>query len=98
MNHPPRICTECGFPVGSSACTCSMTFNRCPVCKQELTSGGCGCNPYEKPWEEPPYTPPPLPIGHIGWRCPVCGAGNAPDIQQCPCTHRYTTDNKTTLR
>lgn len=30
---------------------------------------------------------PPEPTqGTSGWRCPVCGRGNAPFVSQCPCT------------
>ena len=26
-----------------------------------------------------------LPDPPVGWRCPVCGCGNAPWVSQCPC-------------
>lgn len=25
-------------------------------------------------------------VKRIGWRCPVCGGGNAPTVTRCPCT------------
>lgn len=25
-----------------------------------------------------------------GWRCPVCGRGNAPFVASCPCTGTYS--------
>ncbi len=32
----------------------------------------------------PPPPAPPSPMRE-GWVCPVCGAGNAPWVAQCPC-------------
>ena len=30
--------------------------------------------------------PAPVYTGPVGWKCPVCGRGNAPFVSQCPCT------------
>ena len=34
----------------------------------------------------------PRPQGETGWRCPNCGAGNAPFVTQCPCAKETTHD------
>lgn len=31
------------------------------------------------------FNMPAFPAPRTGWRCPVCGAGVAPDIARCPC-------------
>lgn len=28
---------------------------------------------------------PPQPVGLTGWICPICGKGNSPYTQTCPC-------------
>ena len=29
------------------------------------------------------------PVGLPGWICPVCGSGNSPHLNSCPCTGGY---------
>ena len=66
------------------------------ICKGSITLGtGCGtCSKclYELSWlklvpvpqkDVAPYYTPPI---QQGWKCPVCGRGNAPHISTCSCT------------
>ena len=40
--------------------------------------------PYQ-PWSPPIYPAAPVYPAPQGWVCPVCGAANAPHVNQCPC-------------
>lgn len=40
--------------------------------------------PDTTPWPNPIVPDVPMPTPR-GWVCPVCGRGNAPDTQTCPC-------------
>jgi hypothetical protein len=36
------------------------------------------------------YKSTPLPPHQLGWKCPVCGRGNAPWMATCPCNGNKT--------
>ena len=45
------------------------------------------CEDLLKPAESPPgVLYPSSPPGLPGWVCPVCGSGNSPHSNSCPCT------------
>lgn len=60
-----------------------MNFVPCPYCEVD-TAGqhryGCPCRDEAATYTHTVYAPPP-----VGWRCPVCGRGNAPSQPFCPC-------------
>lgn len=60
-----------------------MFLGHCGFCHNQYTDGCKYCSP-NYGWIE-------LPIGESweltteGWECPVCGRGNAPTLETCPC-------------
>jgi hypothetical protein len=59
----------------------------CATCGTFVPYGSmhfCGVTPLQ-PSYPPTFQPiPPAPVS--GWRCPSCGAGNAPWVARCACT------------
>lgn len=55
-------------------------------CTAHYTPNPWPTNPYPTaPWDAPLPLPEDVPIKRVGWTCPVCGRGNAPGTQTCPC-------------
>ena len=71
------------------------SIKRLCICMSERNGGECA-EDCQMGWG---YTLPPAPQfwptiphpqGETGWRCPNCGAGNAPFVTQCPCAKGET--------
>ena len=71
-------------------------FSHCPYCGSPNDTGGKCWNPAcltqvatvprVVPQDPLMTTVPWVTPGPTGWRCPVCGGGNAPWVGRCPCT------------
>ena len=72
------MCKHCGGLImepGVSYCYSGETCSCCPDCR-----------PQKDPFKEV-YIDPNLQLGEfpLGWVCPVCRSGVAPDVKRCPC-------------
>lgn len=71
-----------------SGCYCTGACKLTGICQVAPRTGPL-VMPSTMPTQVVPFTDAPVgpqPSLGAGWRCPVCGAGNAPFVQRCSCT------------
>jgi hypothetical protein len=57
-------------------------MSKCPFCLQELSTGGCGCGPFNNRINFQTRGTPTAPH-KFGWECPKCGTVYAPWVPEC---------------